>query len=1228
MENLEEVIDTALAATRARQLRASDPTVSAWVAASAGTGKTHVLTMRVVRLLLGGTAPERILCLTYTKAAAAEMSSRVFSQLGQWVIADDAGLAATLEKVLGTKPAPATLALARTLFTRAIETPGGLKVQTIHAFCERLLQRFPLEAGVAPGFSTLDDDLKRRLEREAIDTTLRRALADATGPLGRALEIAVPHAAEDRFDTLLSAALAARPWLDAVLRESTGAGEPPATIACRRLRPRFGVRPDVDDAAIVADLAALLRDDDLQRAIGVLAVGSTNDQKLADKLRLVIAARADGPRIDALSAALLTEKGEPRKDGYITKPTRQREPGVCDSLDRARDRCASLSAERRALACLTATEALLTLATETLQHYADLKARRAALDFDDLITLTASLLRHGEQAQWVLYKLDGGIDHILVDESQDTSPDQWSVIEALAREFFAGEGMSETIRTLFAVGDEKQSIYSFQGAAPEMFAMMGELFASKARLAGQPFDHIPLNLSFRTVAPVLDAVDRIFADPARTPGLGSAAGQIQHIARRLGEAGLVEIWPTEKPSDASPADAFSPLDDTTSRSPVVRLAERIAGTIRGWLDRGETLTSTGRPITPGDILILVRRRAPFAGPMVAALKTHGVPVAGTDRIDLNTQLAVQDLLALGDFVTLPEDDLALACVLKSPLIGLDDDDLVQLAARRAGSLWRALLDQRGDDPRFELAASRLSHWRKRADFSPPFEFFAACLDGDGMRSRLLARMGVEAADSLDEFQSLAMAYDEENPPSLTGFLSWMRTARREIKRDMDQGAGEVRVMTVHASKGLEAPIVFLPDTCAKPGAGPNGNPLVVLDTTEEPDAPDDADDAIGAAAAGHAARVWQVKGASAIPPVAAARQARAEREREELNRLLYVALTRARDRLYITGFEGRKGRDPACWYDIVRDGLTGTAEEVPGPSSGPSRTDPAGTSQTEPILRLSCPQTLASGQPTARRVPDVALPPLPAWAHRPIRPQPATTLPLVPSKLAPYATDDEGDPLAFARAQPPASGKPMPLSVDPNVGAPQERSDPAAADLGELRFLRGSLTHALLQHLPEMAPADRERAARAYVAQRGGGLPAHSLASIVTETLRILDDPQFAALFGPRSRAEVDIVADIPRPGGQGVPLRLNGSIDRLVDTGDAVLILDYKTNRVAPATVADTPEAYLLQLAAYRLALAEIYPGRRIRAALLWTAGPHIHAIPPEMLDLAVAELWTIAGR
>jgi ATP-dependent helicase/nuclease subunit A len=1164
--------------TRLNQGAAADPAASAWVSANAGTGKTHVLTMRVLRLLLAGTDPQRILALTYTKAAAAEMATRVFNRLAEWVTATDADLKTSLAQLLGRAPSSEEMARARQLFAVAIETPGGLKVQTIHAFCERLLQRFPLEAGVPPGFEILDDHQRSALLQEAANATLAEATAaEPTTPLARALASTVGLAAESNFDALLADALRQREWLEAaaLLDHDDGDGEKLAE-AETIYRLALGLTPDVTLEATDEMLADVLSDAELARIRDILGRGKANDARASKRIGAALVAGAAG-RIAELRKVFLTDSGEPR-DSLLTRGLANEYPDVAILLDRAQGCFVPLYDQRCRLLLLDATLALVRLGGAVMQHYADVKARQAKLDFDDLIVKAASLLRSSGAVEWVLYKLDGGLDHILVDEAQDTSPVQWQVIRGLAAEFFAGRGAREAPRTLFAVGDEKQSIYSFQGAAPKMFAATGAELAQRAERAGLCWRQVPLTLSFRTVEPLLAAVDAVFANPQRTPGLQSLPAHVKHVADRAGHAGLIEIWPTEKHEPAEPAEPWSPLLETSASPSVVRLASRIAGTIAGWLDSREMLESEQRPVRAGDILVLVRKRLPLAPVLVSALKARGIPVAGADRLMLIEQIAVQDLVALGDLLTLPDDDLALATLLKSPLFGLDDDDLFELAHGREGSLWQRLHAGPAANERLKQAAESLRRWQQWAASLPPFEFYSSVLDREGGRVRMLARLGTEAADAIDEFLNLALAYDDGAPPSLQGFLCWLRQGQREIKRDMEQGRNEVRVMTVHGAKGLEAPIVFLPDTCSTRSAR-RANDLLTLEDAARPSTTPPP-------------FLWPVKGTSKVAAVQAAKQRVAVAETEERNRLLYVALTRARDRIYVTGFEGVRAPPADCWYNLIKEGLAGHLKEVK-------------SADGREVWQLRSEQTVPPSTDKARTPALAPAARLPAWARTPAAREPVLSMPLVPSRLAPLEAHDNAgpDPDRRRHAEPPML--------------------PPAALAEDSRFLRGTLTHALLEHLPKLPKDAWAPAAEAFLRSHAAQLPDRLRREIAAETLAILHEPAMALLFGPGSRAEVAIAAEIPHPEGRGPALRLTGKIDRLVKAGETLLILDYKTNRPPPATPAEVADTYLFQLAAYRLCVARIFAKAKVEAALLWTDGPRVMKMPDELLDTYEIRLW-----
>ncbi|MBU2089004.1 MAG: double-strand break repair helicase AddA, partial [Alphaproteobacteria bacterium] len=852
------------------QRRAAHPQTSVWVGASAGTGKTKVLTDRVLGLLLQGTKPERLLCLTFTKAAAAEMANRLNATLSVWAVTPDDDLAARLLALTGVAPNADVMTDARRLFAQVLDTPGGLKIQTIHAFCQALLRRFPLEADIAPHFELMDDQTARELLLAARDHMLVQARAGQGTPLAEALLQVTTRVNEDGFGGLMDALASERGRLARLLALHGGLDGLVAAI-----HARLDVPVGLSEQQLIREACAdtALDAAGLRRAIAGLERGSKTDQ---GKAALIAGFLADPARRAELYgeyrwAYLKKTDGDVQKV-LATKAVLEGDPAILEALSREAERLIRLEARCRAVRVAGATAALLRLGDAMLATYRRVKQTRALLDYDDLILGTRDLLRSGDGiAAWVLYKLDGGIDHVLIDEAQDTNPEQWELIEALTGEFFAGLGARDTVRTLFAVGDVKQSIYSFQRAEPDEFIRMRDAFALRVAAVEQRWDSVALDTSFRSTETVLELVDAVFArDPARH-GVVPIGETLRHLAHRRGQAGRVELWPLISPREREELEPWQPpVVVRPGDSPRTRLAEVIARRIRDWIGR-EILPSKQRPMRAGDILVLVRRRGGFVEELVRALKALEVPVAGIDRMVLTEQMAVMDLMALGDFLLLPEDDLTLATVLKGPLVGLTEDQLFEIAWRRTGSLWAAL--QAAPQAWAQEATRLLGDLLGRVDYVRPYELYAEVLGHRRGREKLIGRLGYEADDPIDEFLARSLAYEREHVPSLQGFLAWLRAAEGEIKRDLEAGRDEVRVMTAHGAKGLQAPIVILPDTAAVPLTLP---PL--LWTREDIQG---------------GLMLWSPSAGSDDAVAGAARETAKRRQQEEYRRLLYVALTRA-----------------------------------------------------------------------------------------------------------------------------------------------------------------------------------------------------------------------------------------------------------------------------------------------------------------------------------------------
>ena len=1145
---------------------AADPAISAFVTANAGSGKTKTLIDRVARLLLAKVAPEAILCVTYTKAAAAEMQRRLFERLGKWSVTSDADLRAELARLVGEDGDvydAKRLSEARALFAQALETPGGLKIQTIHAFCEKLLRRFPLEAGVSPGFTVMDDQAGAAIARAA-----RRAVAawvdthdDAFAEAYARFSVALDF---QSFEAMFTGFEARRGQIMAYVQRCGGLAE-----AIADAWDRCGFKAPTSAEDLAAEAMARLDLGAWRAAATVLFDGGgKQDAKYAEALAAV--ARDPDATLDLALRTLFTEGGEgtpatwPAKTSGLKSREDLREALLLEQakLEAAREQV-------RAAKVAEDTQNALLLAGLYIERHMAEKEARGALDFTDLIDKTRILLTEKVEAAWVLYKLDGGVDHILLDEAQDTAPEQWEILRALTADFFAGEtseGWSgrRAERTLFIVGDEKQSIYSFQGADPQRLLIETQGYIARIEAVGAVGKGVPLTVSYRSTHEVLSFVDALFSDPETREGVPPPVGQdlVRHELFRHGHPGCVDLWPLTRELPGEDREAWeAPLDAEGERSANRRLAEAIAAETAAILKRGDAVfdkeLGRHRAAQAGDILVLVRRRKALFEEIIRALKRRGVPVAGADRLSLSSHIAFEDLLALGRFVLFPDDDLTLAALLKTPFCALTDEDVYALAKGRRATLWTEL--QRRAEERAEWAAARdvldwaIAEGRRRQ----PFEFYAAWLGladvaGRSHRAKVLTRLGAEAEEALDEFLAQVMEAEQRGVRDLEALVADFAALDIIVKREMEGARREVRVMTAHGSKGLEAPIVFLPETTVKRGAG--GSPLLV---TED------------------GALLWCASGKGDCEASAKARRLRDEKESQEALRLLYVALTRARDRLVLCGRIDARTKDDKVggWYAAVRAAF---AHPDIAPSVRTIGEDDAA------FLRYGPDPAPALGVEAEVRVPAAA----PDWMTQAAPPEPAAARYAAPSRIEDNARVPAPSPLA------------------------------RVAGLG--RYRRGELVHKLLQILPDLAPDQRPAAAKRLLAAERD-LTGYQRDEMAAAAFGVLDDERFAAVFGPGSRAEVALAgtsAHLPKG------LAVSGRVDRLVVDEGRVLVVDYKTNRPSPDRIEDADPAYLAQMAVYAAVLREVFPGRAIEAALVWTDGPKLMPVPEKVMAHALARL------
>ena len=1121
-----------------RQITASNPDYSAWVSANAGSGKTYVLAQRVIRLLLSGIDPARILCITFTKAAAANMANKVFQDLRAWTVLDDAALDDAMKKAGVKKIDPQLRARARQLFALALETPGGLKVQTIHAFCTQLLHLFPFEANVPARFEVLDEITETQMLGKLSLDVLLQAAESPESPLGRALAQAVLAAADLTFQDMVREAIRAR---DTLTRWVDEAGGVPQAMA--QLSQALGVGPDES----TADIDAAIFNDSLIAKSEWATVGATMMGGLkTDKdqgARFNALATLNGTKLlNTYLDIFCTQKREKTKERIATGAIETTDPDLCQRLNRERDRVWTLMQRKRAIEARDRSSALFTIAYAVIARFRAEKDRRGLLDYDDLIDKTLELLKD-QRAAWVHYKLDRGIHHVLIDEAQDTSPKQWEIVKALVSEFFAGLGAHERQRTIFAVGDEKQSIFSFQGAAPREFAAMRVHFERAHQHASLGFVATEFKHSFRSGPNVLGAVDSVFARAEAYAGLTANAVAPVHEGLTHKAPGFVEIWDLEKSDDYEKKEGWAaPFDTQTVTSGVAKLSRRIARTVAAWQRQGRR---------PKDVLILLRRRGALFEAIIRALKRENIPVAGADRMVLTEHIAVMDLMTLADAILLPEDDLALATALKGPLFGLGDDALFKLAWGRKGSFHAALRSQRPD------LVDIFDRMRDAARTMTPFSFYAWLLGAEQGRKKILSRLGHEAADALDEFLNLALDYEHAEIPSLQGFLAWLRAAGAEVKRDMEMDRDEVRVLTVHGAKGLEAPVVILADTTT-PAQG--WHPPRLLHLPQSKAVPGAADRLI-----------WAGPKDYDVGPMAEAREAALGSARDEYRRLLYVAMTRAIERLVVCGVDNGKRLPEGCWYELVRSAL-----------EADSKLEPADDGNGEVLRFRKVPGDAAKPEMDSREgVPAVCVP---SWLYEPV----AAT------------------PLRAASIKP---------SGDDAVAADLLRPAPKR----QRAIARGIVVHRLLQSLPEIPRESRAKVMETFLARESAGFDAAEQSSLAEHVMLILEDPRFYELYGPASRAEVPIVG---RLDIGGKTIRVSGRVDRLAVTQTAVFIGDFKTDRRPARRIEEAPARYIAQLARYRAVLRKLYPDRPVRAAIIWTEVPDLMELSEATMDEALARV------
>ena len=1132
------------------QVKAADPHESSWVLANAGSGKTRVLTNRVVRLLLAGTSPQKILCITFTNAAATNMLNRLGATLGDWAMLSNEDLKEKLLN-LGEEEGsltPEKLDSARTLFARSLETPGGMKIQTFHSFATNLLRQFPLEADVSPQFRMISDREATNIQIDLLNQ-LEETDKELVFQLARYLDY-------DQLKQLTAEIFAKRDHFS-------------ADVGKDEIWTRFAVPVTWDDLSFQNSLSAA----DLvliKNLLPFLADGSAAEQKKGQELRKVLASGNESAILDLLTKFFLTGSGakEPFTPGnFPTKLTKEQLASLLrEELAQFTEKLSV--AKRNELNYQGAQKTLLLhqLAIKILGYYRAIKFKNAWLDFDDLLTKVLHIFRNPAIAQWILYRLDEDIDHILVDEAQDVNHKQWEIVSILADEFTAGVGQRDNLnRTIFAVGDEKQSIFGFQGAAPEKFRERRNYFKEKFEASGRLFIEEDLKFSFRSADAILKVVDeymQLFPERFYTRF-------IAHKPYKSTLPGRVELWPLLPKKEAlAKEDWSSPTFNLPEPKPEETLAELLVAKIKKMIGTEFTPTNNheeARPVRPGDILILVQSRGAIYDALIRELKKAKLPLAGTDRIQLGDDLAVKDLLALLLFLSVPKDDLSLAIALKSPLFGLNENEIFQLAYDREDSLWHELTTRHNDSEKFSNAHRILSELLALVGKDTPYDLLETILTIYHGRQLMVSRLGDACMESLDLLLDQALEYEKIGAPSLTGFLEWLEPDTVNIKRQLEQHRDEIRVMSIHGAKGLESPIVILPDTRAM--QSPRNNIVLSADGDELP--------------------LWNTRGDYTKLVTEGLEKIREEDWKEYL-RLLYVALTRAESRLLICGIRKRKDApkniaDIKDWYEMVQWVMNSCLEDTFHDFEAELELeDTAGN-----LFMTGNWPVAANRESVTKSMDDTSLP---SWAKALPEEEKPSILTLSPSNLG-----------------------------GSKVLATEDHSEAKGDDA----LKKGLAIHLLLEHLPTYPKKYWERRGLQLLALKYPEISPEDSQEWVANSITVLEKPNLQFLFETTGTTleEVPITAEIPELDNKAI----FGYIDRLVIADDYVLAIDFKTNRLVPTDVNQTPEGLLRQMGAYHRSLEKIYPQKKIGTAILWTQTGELIKLPEELTLNALQRVATM---
>ena len=841
------------------------PEFSAFVSASAGTGKTKILIDRLLNLLLANNKPGKILCLAFTKAAAAEILSRINQKLAEFATCTKEHLETELYS-LGFKELSEEIKYkARILFIELLDEAEPLNIQTIHSFCQQLLLKFPFESELGLNFSLLNENKTSLLITEAKDIFLNNI------SLYEKAEEAVSylswHIKEYSFNELLEEIIANRESLDNFFSLHLSLEKAINSIYPERIDEEQVIKEFIDNISI--------NHEDLEK----LYIGGKTDISIAEKITKFISL-SEKSKIMLLNDYLgcfLTLTGDPTKS-VLGKKIITTYPEVANIFENEQARAYKFNKFIKNTKALNLTNYFIIISYHIRKIYEQLKKQANAVDYDDLINLTLRLINNSEHAQWINYRLNGGIEHILIDEAQDNSSKQWEIINKISENFFDNE---ENQKSIFIVGDSKQSIFSFQGAKPELFNQMNKSLSDKVV-------RVQLNTSYRSGKTILELVDKIFNQDHLLHLVTDIEPIIEHRAHKSSNA-KVELWPLIIEDEKEEIKEWVLPSDFKKNKYITaseKLANNIAERIRQDLDNKVISTA-------GDVLVLTRRRGTFINHLISALRKLNIPSSGIDRLKLLEHPIILDIISLTNFLLCSNDDLNLAITLKSPIFSITEDELLKLCYNRESSLWNELKKSSSHIKIVEL----IENLQKLSKNKHPFEFYFYIFESLSFRQYFKGKNYLETDDIIDSFLDLVKEYQNDNIPSLQLCLNFINNTKTEIKRDLSQTKDQVRIMTIHNSKGLQAKTIFLTDTTSLPS---NKDSIIWLNKHQ---------------------LLWPGK-EKYYPDIAkTAKKEKQQQEYSEYIRLLYVALTRAEDNIIICGTAKNQNISNECWYKIIEKAI-------------------------------------------------------------------------------------------------------------------------------------------------------------------------------------------------------------------------------------------------------------------------------------------------------------------